>query len=584
MAGLQALNERQLRSLATSEGSLEFVAWVACVIAAAWAGVHLFLGNYDLGVLSVISAFFLLVSSLLLNRGRLRLAKHLFFIPLIVGLWVYMLIIPDVSLINLFNIGIATGAVLVFARRRERRMMVLYTGLSLIGLLAPYILPQQGYFPAAISEEFAEAYLRPFSVVTVFAAMVYLSFWFNAAVRSQITKLRHAQQEAQELAAAKADFLTVVSHEMRTPMNGIVGMVELVLLGKLDPEKRRMMSSVHDSAEELLRVIDDLVDASAIEKGHFVVRSEPTKIRDVIHHSAEAIRPRAESKNVQLQLHIEDNVPECILGDASRKQQVILNLLDNAVKFSEATADETSGIVNFSVSAFNAQELVMKISDHGIGMSQEMVDRLFLPFVQSEQVATRRYGGLGLGLSISQQLVKQLGGSIVVESEAGNGSTFIVRLPMIVIDVDGHEQQVRIPDASGRPYSSDQKILVVEDNKINRTVISQQLKTLGFQSEVAINGQEGLDMWRNGDFSLILSDCHMPEMDGFEMAKKIRKEERERHLSEIPIIAVTAGAKGQNEGSCLESGMNAMLVKPVTLDGLSAVLTEWAESEEAKTA
>lgn len=584
MAGLQTLNERQLRSLATSEGALEFVARVAGIISAAWAVVHLLLANYELGTLSAISAAFLLASSQSLKKGKLQLSKHLFFIPLIVGMWVYMLIIPEISQINLFHIGIATGAVLVFARRQERPMMILYVGLSLLGLMGPAILPDQGYFPALVSDEFAATYLKPFAIVTVFTAMVYLAFWFNAAVRSQITKLKHSQKEAQDLAAAKTDFLTVVSHEMRTPMNGIVGMVELLLLGNLDPDKRRMMMSVHDSAEELLRVIDDLVDASAIEKGHFVVRSEPTKIRDVIQHSAEAIRPRAESKSVQLQLLIDDNVPECILGDASRKQQVILNLLDNAVKFSEGTSEETPSVVNISVSVTSGQELVVKISDHGIGMSKEMVDRLFRPFVQSEHVATRRYGGMGLGLAISQQLVSQMGGTIVVESEAGNGSTFIVRLPMTVIDMESLEQQSRLSDIEGGQYWSDQKILVVEDNEINRMVISKQLNTLGFQAEVAVNGREGLEMWRNGNFSLILSDCHMPEMNGFEMTRKIRVEERERHLPAIPVIAVTAGAKGHNEGSCVDSGMNAVLVKPVTLDGLSAVLSEWTEGQEAKTA
>lgn len=584
MANSPVKHRGKLHALSSVDGSIFFVSRLALVISSVWTVIYLSSGKYTIAAVAAAVALGTLVSTLLTAYEKNALAKHVFFITTLVGVLASSLVLPLESHINWFQICIATGAVLTFGERRDRGKMTFYVILSGIGMLAPYALPRIELSSDIVSPEFAKSYVAPFVGATLFFLMSYLAFWFNAAVRSQIKKLDVARKSAQDLAAAKSDFLATMSHELRTPMNGVVGMVDLLLQGEMRPEQRRMMETVQDSSRELLYVIDDLVDASGMEAGRLSPRSEPVNIREVLSDSVEAMRPLAETNGIPLELKIDEQLPACVMGDANRLRQVVMNLLHNAVKFSDSNGEQQHLPVTLSAENSDDEMLVLCVEDHGIGMSADMIQRLFRPFVQREGVQSRRFGGMGLGLAISHRLVHLMGGTIFVESKLGYGSRFYIQLPLQEVKREGvviqRAKAVRSPVPSISLGKG--KILVVEDNKINRLVIQQQLEALGCQADLATNGYDGLQRWRAGDYDLILSDCHMPEMNGLEMSASIRAEEHEKGLKRIPIIAITASTQPQQEVDCRAAGMDDFLTKPVRLEELSETLGKWVGIDALK--
>ena len=584
MVNTSVKHRGKLQALSSVDGSIFFVSRLALVLSAVWAVIYLGAGKHAISFIAAGVGIGSLISTLLSANEKYASAKHVFFITTFVGVLASTLVLPPESHINWFQICIASGAILTFGERRDRGKMTFYVMLAGIGMLSPYVLPRIELSSDVVSPEFAKAYVAPFVGATLFFLMSYLAFWFNAAVRSQIKKLDIARKSAQELAAAKSDFLATMSHELRTPMNGVVGMVDLLLQGEMRPEQRRMMETVQESSRELLYVIDDLVDASGMEAGRLSPRSEPVNIREVLSDSVEAMRPLAETNGIPLMLKIDEQLPACVMGDANRLRQVVMNLLHNAVKFSDGIAAHRNNAVTLSAENSDDEMLVLCVEDHGIGMSADMIQRLFRPFVQREGVQSRRFGGMGLGLAISHRLVHLMGGTIFVESKLGYGSRFYIQLPLKEVKREGvliKRQPVSRPQLPSISLGTC-KILVVEDNKINRLVIQQQLVALGCEADLATNGYDGLQRWRAGDYDLVLSDCHMPEMNGMEMSAHIRAEEHEKGLKRIPIIAITASAQPQQEVDCRAAGMDDFLTKPVRLEELAETLGNWVGIDPLK--
>ncbi len=396
---------------------------------------------------------------------------------------------------------------------------------------------------------------------------------------AELAAARKAAEEARDVAEAadraKSTFLATMSHEIRTPMNGVLGSAELLERETLTGRQRQLVSTVRTSATALLRIIDDVLDFSKIEAGRMELERAPFGLRALIEGTVETLRVQAQRKGLELSATVEPGSPDALLGDATRLRQILFNLIGNAIKFTEIGSVRVAArAVTVDESAVN---LSLSITDTGIGMDGAQQARLFQPFAQADSSTTRRFGGTGLGLSIVRRLAQLMGGDVTVSSEPGKGSTF---LATVTVERDlastsdfapAPEPQVETP---GPAHAG--RVLAVDDYEVNLEVLAQQLQILGVEVDLARNGIEALTLWRDGSYALVLTDIHMPDMDGFELTRQIRTEEAARaDGGRLPIVALTANAlKGEAE-RCLAAGMDDYLTKPLTLERLRAALGRW---------
>jgi PAS domain S-box-containing protein len=390
-------------------------------------------------------------------------------------------------------------------------------------------------------------------------------------------ELQRAKEKAEAATRVKSQFLANMSHELRTPMTGVLGMLDLALSGNLDAQQRDFISTARTSARSLVAILNDILDITKIEVGKVSIEQKPFSVRKCLEQTSDILLPMAKSKGLHLDYSVAEEVPETLLGDPIRLNQVLTNLAGNAVKFTG------KGRVQMRVTAGNRlpggkQEITFTVADTGIGIPDDKKELLFRLFSQADESHCREYGGTGLGLAISKELVELMGGTIALSSEVGKGSSFVFTIPFAVADAEGNlalacEKPLAVVVASSVAVIQRPRLLVVEDDQIVRNVLGSMLKMANYEVDFADNGELAVEMWENGKFDLILMDVQMPRMNGFEATAAIREKERTRG-GHIPIVAVTAHAFQEDQKRCLDAGMDAYISKPIDFQRTLQVIGE----------
>jgi PAS domain S-box-containing protein len=384
----------------------------------------------------------------------------------------------------------------------------------------------------------------------------------EADLRAAKAEAERGRAAAEAGTKAKDEFLATMSHEIRTPLNGVIGMAQLLHRSKLDPKQGEQVSTLLLCADNLLHLINGVLDYSKIEAGAMDLERIPVDIRRQIDDVVRILSGRAQEKGIALSWTATDEVPRRILADPMRLQQVLINLVGNAVKFTD------HGSVTITIGCM-ADTLDIVIADTGIGMSQDVLASLFSPFVQGDSSTNRRYGGTGLGLAISRRLIELMGGSIEASSAPGKGSSFMLLLPLDTASSDRHAQVISAP-----PPEFTGLILVVDDDITNQLVARHLIGAYGVTVEVVSSGEQALARLRHHPLpDLVLMDCHMPGLDGYQTTRRMRGEQ-----CTIPVVAMTANALPGDRERCLAAGMDDYLSKPFATESLVAILQQWLKA------
>jgi CheY-like chemotaxis protein len=359
-----------------------------------------------------------------------------------------------------------------------------------------------------------------------------------------------------------------MSHELRTPLNAIIGYTQLLWHDEsLNQKQRGNIKEINDAGELLLELVNQVLDLSSIEEGNLEVSIEPVVLQDVLQECKSLIQPLADRNHIRLDFNTD--YTGCVMADHTRLKQIILNLLSNAIKY-----NHDNGMVNVRCSHAARNRVRIEVKDTGYGIPDNKLNSLFEPFNRLD-INPKKIEGTGIGLTISKKLTEMMKGTLNVQSEINRGSTFWIELESSRNNISNvmHENSpdpASTLDADNGDLIHEQKILIVEDNPSNRKLISSQLSALGYKADLASNGKEALEMTAANEYSLVITDCNMPIMDGYELTTEIRK-----NNNHIPVIALTADAFPEREQECLTAGMNARMVKPVSLTQLGNMLETW---------
>lgn len=379
------------------------------------------------------------------------------------------------------------------------------------------------------------------------------------------TLMLYRAHRAQAVASrAKSVFLGMVSHELRTPLQGVIGVVDLLGESELSPEQRSLVATMRNSSRALRRIVNDVLAYSRVEALQLQLESAPLDLSRLAQSVARLSRDRFEGKDVAFTVDVAPGLAQ-VQGDETRLQQLLLNLVDNSAKFTD------TGTVALRVMGTRLGEsslrVCLEVADTGIGMNPKDLPRLLTAFQQADQGDARRFGGLGLGLAVCKGIVDAMRGTIDLDTAPGKGTTVRVELTLPV----AKEPAL---DSVARTQQTSRRVLIVDDNGVNRAITSKLLRHLGHVAESAVNGQEGIDKWAAQNYDLILMDCQMPVMDGFQATRRIRELEKASSRPRCVIVALTASVEPSDRQRCLQAGMDSFLAKPIALDGLAAALEQ----------
>lgn len=378
-------------------------------------------------------------------------------------------------------------------------------------------------------------------------------------------RLDEARRAAEHANEVKTAFLANMSHEMRTPLNGIAGAATLLADTDNADDKRELLNVISTSVSALSRLTNDILDYAKLNAGTLKLQLAPLNFRAIVDDVFATVQPLASTKTLQMQTDLGSAGDRMLIGDSDRIRQVLTNLITNAIKFTDHGAIKVE--LRFASVNDKLDMAKLAVSDTGIGIAENDLKRLFEPFTQIDNTATRRYSGAGLGLAITRQLVTLMGGTIDVQSSPGQGSRFCVEIPLL------RALTTEQPSHDKTTAALHGQVLLVEDNATNRLVAQKMLKSIGVDVVTAENGEQALQVFKQGNTDLILMDWHMPVMDGLEATRRIRATGHEGR--QVPIIALTANVLDDQRAACLAAGMNDVLTKPISRDALLSRLSQW---------
>jgi two-component system sensor histidine kinase EvgS len=401
-------------------------------------------------------------------------------------------------------------------------------------------------------------------------------YWVDVTAQEHAARgLAHARDEAEAATRAKSDFLATISHEIRTPMNGVIGLLDVLERTRLDTEQRKMVSTIEHSAEALLHILDDVLDFSKIEAGHLTFEPRPSDPRSIVDGAVAILVAQAEAKGLTLQTRFDEALAAGVLVDDGRLRQVLLNLIGNAIKFTVSGSVDVDVRVDEALAS--SQRLRFIVTDTGIGIHAAKLRHVFAPFSQAESSTTRRFGGTGLGLSISRRLIERMGGHIAIDSEPGQGTTVTVTLdlPIAELPLPTADMRADVPPPT-RALRAGARILLAEDHPVNQALVRVQLGLRGYTCDVVEDGVAAIEAMEAQSYDLLLVDCHMPRMDGYAVAREVRRREAGTG-HRLAIVAMTADARADQRELCLAAGMDDLLRKPIRLEAFHDVVARWLE-------
>ncbi len=451
------------------------------------------------------------------------------------------------------------------------RKGLIYSLVGLVFIIGFLHLHTRGFtFPPSPLDAYGKSLHNGIGLICLFVFVTYLTWHYEKSSLENQERLKRSEQKALRANKTKDIFWANISHEIRTPLNGILGMTNLLLDSRLNKDQTELLQIIKDSAENLNIILSDVIDYSKIETNELEIQKKPFSLIKTLDQAIQLFEHMASEKNIDLSYSIDSDVPIGILTDENRLRQVLINLVANAIKFTD------QGFVKILVERGPRKDILcFSIEDTGIGIPETKREKLFKPFTQIDDTTSRKYGGTGLGLVICKNLVEILGGRITLESQVGQGSIFKFSITVMPVHVKAHDN--KLADLGQDVYSAKTvrlKVLVVEDNPVNRRLLVSLLNKNGHDPDTAVNGVEAVELAKEKHYDLIFMDLQMPEMDGITASKIIIEHYAERRPK---IVAVTANVLQEDRDKCFEAGMDDFMAKPINNNILLSILDRYSK-------